>query len=103
MLFVPHPPPPPAYTLSLHDALPISGLRSNRDRPVFRAAMDQLSEHGERFYRQLTEETPGFLDFFYQATPVDEIGMLNIGSRPSHRSGKKRGKDSLRAIPWVFG
>lgn len=80
-----------------------AGLRSNRDRPAFRAAMDQLSEHGERFYRRLTEETPGFLDFFYQATPVDEIGMLNIGSRPSHRPDKKRGKDSLRAIPWVFG
>src|SRR5690625_7438409 len=103
MLFVPHPPPPPAYTLSLHDALPISGLRSNRDRPVFRAAMEQLSEHGERFYRQLTEETPGFLVFFYQATAVDEIGMLNISSRPSHRTGKKHGNDSVMDIPCMFG
>src|SRR5690625_7781398 len=72
-----------------------AGLRSNRDRPVFRAAMDQLSEHGERFYRQLTEATPGFLDFFYQATPVAEIGMLNIGSRPTPRSCKKRSKRSF--------
>jgi len=34
---------------------------------------------------------------------VDEIGLLNIGSRPSHRNKRNRSKDSIRAIPWVFG
>jgi phosphoenolpyruvate carboxylase len=34
---------------------------------------------------------------------VNEIGLLNIGSRPSHRSKKDRSKDSVRAIAWVFG
>ncbi|MCW9004048.1 MAG: phosphoenolpyruvate carboxylase, partial [Gammaproteobacteria bacterium] len=41
--------------------------------------------------------------YFYEATPVVEIGMLNIGSRPSHRSKVDRSKSSVRAIPWVFG
>jgi len=51
----------------------------------------------------LTDETGGFIDYFYEATPVTEIGMLNIGSRPSHRKKVDRSKSSVRAIPWVFG
>ena len=42
-------------------------------------------------------------DYFYEVTPVSEIGLLNIGSRPSHRKQQDRSKDSIRAIPWVFG
>jgi len=66
-------------------------------------AMQQLAQDGERSFRQLTEETPGFLDYFYDATPVAEIALLNIGSRPSHRKQSDRSKKSIRAIPWVFG
>ncbi|ADE15304.1 Phosphoenolpyruvate carboxylase [Nitrosococcus halophilus Nc 4] len=65
--------------------------------------MDFLAEAGERAYRELTEETPGFQDYFYEATPVNEIGLLNIGSRPSHRKKGDRSKASVRAIAWVFG
>jgi phosphoenolpyruvate carboxylase len=65
--------------------------------------MVQLAHHGESAYRQLTDHTPGFLDFFYEITPVTEIGMLNMGSRPSHRKVGNRTKGSIRAIPWVFG
>jgi phosphoenolpyruvate carboxylase len=65
--------------------------------------MDQLAETGETAYRQLTDHTPGFLDYFYEATPVNEIGLLNIGSRPSHRKKGDRAKSSVRAIAWVFG
>jgi len=50
-----------------------------------------------------TDETPGFLDYFYEATPVNEIGLMNIGSRPSHRKTGNRSKSSVRAIGWVFG
>jgi phosphoenolpyruvate carboxylase len=64
--------------------------------------MDFLAEVGERAYRELTEETPGFQDYFYEATPVNEIGLLNIGSRPSHRNKGDRSKASVRAIAWVF-
>jgi len=34
---------------------------------------------------------------------VSEIGLMNIGSRPSHRKKSDRSKSSIRAIPWVFG
>jgi phosphoenolpyruvate carboxylase len=46
-------------------------------------------------------ETPEFLDYFAAATPVSELGEINIGSRPARR-GSKKGVESLRAIPWQF-
>lgn len=70
---------------------------------TFTAAMQQMAELGEHSYRELTDNTPGIMDFFYEATPVQEIGQLNIGSRPSHRRKTVRDKASIRAIPWVFG
>ena len=73
------------------------------ERRDYLAVMDELAATGERVYRQLTDETPGFLDYFYEATPVTEIGLLNIGSRPSHRKKGDRAKTSVRAIAWVFG
>ncbi len=73
------------------------------DRRDFLGTMDELATLGERHYRELTERTPGFLDYFYEATPVNEIGLLNIGSRPSHRNRGDRSKASVRAIAWVFG
>lgn len=72
------------------------------DPPENLAIMDELSRVGERSYRELTERTPGFLDYFYESTPVSEIGLLNIGSRPSHRKPRDRSKQSVRAIAWVF-
>ncbi len=65
--------------------------------------MARLAASGEAQYRELTDNTPGFLDYFYEATPVSEIGLLNIGSRPSHRKKTDRSKTSVRAIGWVFG
>ena len=52
-------------------------------------------------YRGLVYETPGFVDYFRAATPIDVIERLRIGSRPSKR-GNAGGVSSLRAIPWVF-
>lgn len=66
-------------------------------------AMAQLAVDGEKSYRILTDDTEGFQDYFYENTPVQEIGFLNIGSRPSHRKTAIRSKSSIRAIPWVFG
>lgn len=65
--------------------------------------MNALATQGEQAYRDLIDRTPGLLDYFYAATPVTEIGLLNIGSRPSHRKKQDRSKGSIRAIPWVFG
>lgn len=64
--------------------------------------MVALAQDGEQYYRHLTEEQPSFLDYFYEATPIPEIGLLNIGSRPSHRKKSDRSKNSVRAIGWVF-
>lgn len=72
------------------------------DRPEYLEVMTELAAIGERHYRDLTEHTPGFLDYFYEATPVGEIGRLNLGSRPSHRKQGDRSKYSVRAIAWVF-
>lgn len=74
----------------------------SHDSPENLAVMDELAKIGEQGYRELTERTPGFLDYFYEATPVGEIGQLNIGSRPSHRKKQDRSKNSVRAIGWVF-
>ena len=73
------------------------------DDQEYLAIMQELAESGEDVYRELTDRTPGFLDYFYEATPVTEIGLLNIGSRPSHRKKTDRSKSSVRAIAWVFG
>lgn len=69
----------------------------------FLNAMSKIAATGEHSYRQLTDWTPGLMDYFYEATPVQEIALLNIGSRPSHRKKTVRDKGSIRAIPWVFG
>ena len=73
------------------------------DSEEFKSAMQKLTRVGETCYRDLMENTPGFMDYFYDVTPVQEIGLLNIGSRPSHRAVGNRSRASIRAIPWVFG
>lgn len=76
--------------------------QQDRDRLDYLGIMDEIARAGEASYRQLTERAEGFLDYFYEATPVREIGWLNIGSRPSHRKRGDRSKGSVRAISWVF-
>jgi phosphoenolpyruvate carboxylase len=73
------------------------------DNEKYRKIMQDLASSGEQQYRELTDRTPGFLDYFYEATPVSEIALMNIGSRPSHRKKSDRSKGSVRAIGWVFG
>ncbi len=75
----------------------------SEDSEDYATIMTQLARQGEQTYRGLIDETEGLLDYFYEATPVVEIGLLNIGSRPSHRKKQDRSKNSIRAIPWVFG
>lgn len=75
----------------------------NPERKDYLGVMDQLASTGEKAYRDLTDRAEGFLDYFYEATPVSEISLMNIGSRPSHRKKGDRAKTSVRAIGWVFG
>ncbi len=72
------------------------------DRPAFLEVMGALTKIGEATYRDLIEHTEGFLSYFYEATPLEEIAHMNIGSRPSHRQRGNRSMSSIRAIPWVF-
>ncbi len=65
------------------------------------SCMNQLSESAHARYRKLIYEDPSFLNFFEQATPILELGWLNIGSRPGRRT-MSRAIEDLRAIPWVF-
>ncbi len=62
--------------------------------------MDKLSEHALTKYRTLVEN-PAFVRYFHEATPLDHISLLNIGSRPTRRRETTAITD-LRAIPWVF-
>jgi phosphoenolpyruvate carboxylase len=71
-------------------------------REEYLAAMDELSSHAYRAYRDLVYETAGFERYFWESTVIGEIANLNIGSRPASRKNSTRIED-LRAIPWVFG
>ena len=69
----------------------------------FDQVMDYISTTaGDTYCRFVARR--GLPEFFSAATPVDELGRLNVGSRPSKRPGKSASAlDDLRAIPWVFG
>jgi phosphoenolpyruvate carboxylase len=64
--------------------------------------LGELSEHAHRAYRALVWEDDGFVPFFRRFTPVDELTLLEIGSRPARRPEADDYLASLRAIPWVF-
>jgi len=60
-----------------------------------------LADSSYEAFRALTDDD-GFVDFFRAFTPVDELALMNIGSRPSRRPEGAEYLASLRAIPWVF-
>ena len=71
-----------------------------KPKPDFDNAMESLSSFAFKKYRELAE-SDGLVDYYSDASPVEELTKMNIGSRPARRTGKKSLKD-LRAIPWVF-
>ena len=64
--------------------------------------MRALSARAENAYRSLVWSNPAFVSFFRRFTPVDELGLLEIGSRPQRRPDDEAYLAGLRAIPWVF-
>jgi phosphoenolpyruvate carboxylase len=62
--------------------------------------METMADAAREEYRSLLS-TDGFVTYFGQATPIDVIEGLNLGSRPASRSAERSVED-LRAIPWVF-
>jgi phosphoenolpyruvate carboxylase len=69
-------------------------------RPEWIEAMEQLAELGRDAYRDFVYETPRFAEYWEQATPINELGRMQIGSRPTKR--KAGGFAEVRAIPWMF-
>ena len=67
----------------------------------WRDLMEDMSRAGFEAYKALVHDDAEFLVFWRQATPIDEIGNLKLGSRPSYRRATQNVSD-LRAIPWVF-
>jgi phosphoenolpyruvate carboxylase len=68
----------------------------------WREALSRMSVAARAAYRGLVYETPGFMAYWRDATPIDEISRLHIGSRPPSRRGGPLQVDKIRAIPWVF-
>jgi phosphoenolpyruvate carboxylase len=63
--------------------------------------MEELSTTARETYRDLVHRDEDFLAFFSEASPIGELSLLNMGSRPARRV-QNPAVDSLRAIPWVF-
>ncbi len=78
-------------------------VRHNRQLAMWKEVMEEISEDAAASYRHFVRGTDGFYDYFIQATPVEELQHLRIGSRPAKRKQGSSSLDDLRAIPWVFG
>jgi phosphoenolpyruvate carboxylase len=80
-------------------------LKSEREKALvptaeFDEAMEALSGAAQASYRQLIDH-PDLFTYYQAASPLEEISLLNLGSRPARRFGARSLSD-LRAIPWVF-
>ena len=76
--------------------------QSEADLKQWNECMELISENSFQKYRSLVSH-PDLPAYFYNSTPVEQLGDMFLGSRPSRRQGANDGIENLRAIPWVFG
>ena len=87
---------------NLEAALAATVLAASRaEEEVDTTLIAALADRSRAAYRELVDD-PRLVGFFRAFTPVDELALLNIGSRPSRRPEGAEYLASLRAIPWVF-
>ena len=91
------------HTMDLYTAATLEHTLKPPDGPVdeWREVMATMEKTSCARYREVVFQTPEFNPYFIQATPGQELGSLNIGSRPSKRKSNA-GVVALRAIPWIF-
>ncbi|MBI1279088.1 MAG: phosphoenolpyruvate carboxylase [Anaerolineaceae bacterium] len=81
----------------------VTGMPSaHKAKPEWRAVMDFLADAGRKSFRKFVYETDGFLQYWQQATPINELANLPISSRPAKRKSSGSSFSDVRAIPWVF-
>src|SRR5207249_2622078 len=89
------------------EALTRPGEAQSQFPLAWEEAVEEMSQEAFRVYRRDIADSPDVLEYFEQATPVNELDTACIGSRPSRRTSsiQKTGRrlEDLRAIPWVFG
>jgi phosphoenolpyruvate carboxylase len=84
------------------EALTRPGEKKSPQTARWEEAIDEMSQQAYGVYRREVAESPDVLEYFEQATPVNELDAARIGSRPARRAQGRR-LEELRAIPWVFG
>ncbi len=90
-----------AYAAVLKGSLDVQTPRDLIQETHWSDVMESVSKTSYETYQQFVFKNSDFLPYFHQATPINEISKLNIGSRPAKRGNSAKIED-LRAIPWVF-
>ena len=80
---------------------PSNEERTRRASADFADLATRLDEASRARFFELVK-ADGFAPWFAQVTPMEELGLLPLGSRPARRGLSVESLEDLRAIPWVF-